>query len=120
MKSKSFISTALMIATLFGVSSTPLYTLAQNQDVPTKNELATLLRTAKTPLEHHRIAMYYKQEASQARRDADAHRAWANIYGKGQGAAHCTNLVKVYEQATKDDDALATMHENMATEAAKK
>ena len=64
--------------------------------------------------------MYYKQEASLARRDAETHRAWVNIYGKGQGAAHCTNLVKVYEQAAKDDDALATMHESIATEAGKK
>ena len=116
---KSFISTAL-IGTLFAVLFTSAYTLAQNQDVPTKDELTTLLKTATTPLEHHRIAMYYKQEASQARRDAATHRAWGNIYAKGQGAAHCTSLVKVYEQAAKDDDALATVHENMAAEATKK
>jgi hypothetical protein len=112
---KSFTSSALMIVALFAVSFTTPYMVAQNQDVPTKGELATLLKTAKTPLEHHRIAMYYQQEASQARRDAETHRAWVNIYGKGQGAAHCTNLVKVYEQAAKDDDALATMHESIAT-----
>ena len=94
--------------------------MAQSQDVPTKDELAALLKAAKTPLEHHRIAMYYKQEASQARRDAETHRAWVNIYGKGQGAAHCTNLVNVYEQAAKDDDALAVLHETMAREADKK
>jgi hypothetical protein len=115
-----FISNALLIATLFAVPFTPAYTLAKNQDVPTKDELATLLKTAKTPLEHHRIAMYYKQEASQARQDAATHSAWGNIYGKGQGAAHCTNLVKVYEQAAKDDDALASMHENMASDAEQK
>jgi len=117
---KSVISSALMIATLFAVSFTPAYTQAQNQGAPAKDELTTLLKTAKTPLEHHQIAMYYKQEATQARRDAETHRAWGSIYAKGQGAAHCANLVKVYEQVAKDDDALATMHESMAGEAPKK
>jgi hypothetical protein len=116
---KHLVSTALLL-TAVAISLAQPRAVAQNQDVPTKDELATLLKTAKTPLEHHRIAMYYKQEAAQTRRDAETHRAWVNIYGKGQGAAHCTNLVKVYEQAAKDDDALAVMHENMATEAEKK
>ena len=114
---KNLVAKALLIASLFAM---PAYTVAQNQDVPTKDELATLLKAAKTPLEHHRIAMYYKEEASELRKEAGVHRAWVNIYGKGQGAVHCTNLVKVYEQGAKDADALATMHETMAKDAESK
>ena len=112
---KNFVS-PLLIATLIAVISIPVYTLAQSQDVPTKDELTTLLKTATTPLEHHRIAMYYEQEAWRLSQEAKLHQAWANIYGKGQGASHCTNLAKAYEQGAKDANALATMHENMAKE----
>jgi len=117
---KNLVSTALLIATLFAVTSIPVYTVAQSQDVPTSDELTTLLKTAKTPLEHHRIAMYYKQEASRLTHDAEFHRAWANVYFKGHGAIHCKNLAKEYEQGAKDANALATMHENMAKVAEQK
>ena len=116
---KNFVSKALLIATLFAISISA-YPATQNADAPTKDEVTTLLKRAQTPLEHHRIAMYYSQEASQLRKKADLHRAWVNIYGKGQGAAHCSNLVRAYEQAVKDADALATMHENMAKAAEQK
>jgi len=117
---KNLVSTALMIATLFALTSIPVHTVAQSQELPTNDELTTLLKTATTPLEHHRIAMYYKQEASRLRQDAELHRAWVNIYGKGQGAIHCTNLAKEYEQGAKNANALAIMHENMAKEAEQK
>ncbi|SRR5581483_2314755 len=113
---KNLVSTLLLFSAVTTILFTQPYAFAQKQEVPTTEELATLLTTANSPLEHHRIAMYYRQEASQARRDAETHRAWANIYGKGQGAAHCRNLAKVYEQAAKHDDALAIMHEKMGNE----
>ena len=116
---RNLVSQALIIAVLFTISI-PAYPTTQSGDMPTKDEVTTLLKSAKTPLEHHRIAMYYNQEALRLRREANLHRAWANIYSKGQGAAHCTNLVKVYEQGAKDADALATMHEDMAKTAEQK
>lgn len=116
---KNFVPTALIFAVLLAISM-PISSAAQNGDVPTKDEVTTLLKSAKTPLEHHRIAMYYNQEASRLRREANLHRAWVNIYGKGQGAMHCTNLVRVYEQGAKDADALATMHEDIAKTAEQK
>ena len=116
---KNLVSKGLMIATLLAISIAA-FPATQSGDVPSKDEVTTLLKSAKTPLEHHRIAMYYNQEASQLRKEADVHRAWVNIYAKGQGAAHCSNLVKVYEQAAKDADALAIMHEDMAKAAGQK
>lgn len=118
---KNLVPTALIFAVLLAISiSRPVYSVAESGDVPNKNEVTTLLKSAKTPLEHHKIAMYYNQEASRLRREANLHRAWVNIYGKGQGAMHCTNLARVYEQGTKDADALATMHEDMAKAAEQK
>jgi hypothetical protein len=117
---KNLVSTALLAAALFALSFISVYTVAQSQDVPTKDELTTLLKNASTPLEHHRIAMYYKLEASRLKQDAESHRAYANIYAKGQGLAHCTNLAKFDEQAAKEAAALATMHENMAKAAEQK
>lgn len=111
---RNLVSTSLLISALFAVLSIPVYTVAQTQNVPTSDELTVLLKTATTPLEHHRIAMYYSQEASRLKHDAAFHRAWVNVYGKGQGAIHCTNLAREYEQGAKDADALSTMHENMA------
>lgn len=116
---KNLVPTALIFAVLLAISI-PVYSAAQSGDVPTKDEVTTLLKSAKTPLEHHKIAMYYNQEASRLRREANLHRAWVNIYGKGQGAAHCTNLARVYEQGAKDADALATMHEDMGKAAEQK
>ena len=115
MKSKgNLVSTGLLIAALFAISFASAYAVAQSQDAPTKNEVTALLKNAKTPLEHHRISMYYKQEATRLKQDADFHRAYANIYGKGQGLAHCTNLAKLDEQAAKEANALALIHEDMA------
>lgn len=116
---KNLVLQAVMMATLFTISI-PAYPATQSGDVPTKDEVTTLLKSAKTPLDHHRIAMYYEREASRLKKDADAHRALANIYGKGQGLAHCTNLAKLDEQAAKEADALAKYHDDMAEAAEKK
>lgn len=116
---KNLASTAVTFAMLFAISI-PAYSAPQTGDTPTQDEVTTLLKSAKTPLEHHRMAMYYKEEAARLQKEAESHRAWVNIYGKGQGATHCANLVRVYEQGAKDAVALATMHQEMAKEAGQK
>ena len=119
MKSKmNLASTALLIATLFAVSFTSVYVVAQNQDAPTKADHTA--ENAKTPLEHHKIAMYYQQEAIRLNKDAESHRAYANIYAKGLGLAHCTNLTSFDEQTAKEAEAPATMHEEMTKAAEQK
>jgi hypothetical protein len=121
MKSKgNLVSTGLLIAALFAVSFASAYAVAQSQDAPTKDEVTALLKTAKTPLEHHRISMYYQQEALRLKQDAEFHRAYANIYGKGQGLAHCTNLAKLDDAAAKEANALALIHENLAKDVEQK
>ena len=68
---KNLFSIALLIAALFAVSFTSVYSVAQTQKVPTKQELVTLLKTAKEPPDHLRIAAYYRQEAERLRQQAN-------------------------------------------------
>src|SRR2546429_677648 len=76
----------------------------KKSSVPTRNELVTLLKTAKEPPEHRRIAAYYRQEAARLTQSAQEHSELAAIYQErhpfaameskhgdafGQGASHC-------------------------------
>ena len=79
---KNLVSTAVLIAALFTLSLTSVYTVAQAQKVPTKKELVNLLKTANEPPEHLRIAAYYKQEAARLRQRAKEHSELAAIYQK--------------------------------------
>lgn len=105
---------AVLIATLFALSLGARYSAAQDQNVPTKQQLTALLKTANEPADHLRIAAYYKREASRLKEEAELHRAWASIYGKGSGLAHCDNLAKLDAEAAKEAAVLAAMHENLA------
>jgi hypothetical protein len=46
---KSFVSTLVLIATLVFLPLSAVYSVAQEQKVPTKKEFKTLLKTAKEP-----------------------------------------------------------------------
>lgn len=120
---------ALLIAALFAVPFASVYTVAQVQKVPTKKEVKVLLKTAKEPQEHLRIAAYYRQEAAHKRAEAKEHADLAAIYerdkpfaameakyGKafGQGASHCKTFAALAADQAKEADALAALHEEMA------
>ena len=70
---KSFVSTLVLIATLVFLPLSAAYSVAQNQKVPTKKEFKTLLKTAKEPSEHLRIAEYYRQEAARLTASSKEH-----------------------------------------------
>ena len=121
----------LAIATLVSVNS-----VAQDNKsaVPTKKELKTLLKTAKEPPEHLRIAEYYRHQAAKLRADAREHAELAETYAKnppfaamavkndafGQGAVHCRKWAELDAEQAKEADALAQMHEDMAKAAEQK
>jgi hypothetical protein len=54
---KTFVSTLVLIATLVFLPLSALYSVAQDQKAPTKKEFKTLLKTAKEPSEHLKIAV---------------------------------------------------------------
>ena len=101
-------------------STTSIYLQAQDaQERVSPQQLKDLITNAKTPADHEKIAGYYRQEAARLKADAEMHRVDAGLYGKGQGAIHCNNLAKLDDQAAKEAEALATMHQKMGKAAAK-
>jgi len=133
--SRNLLTTVFSIALLAAVSFTSVYSFAQDQKVPTKKELATLLRTAQEPADHLRIAAYYKQEAARLQQSAKDHSNLAAIYQEqhpfgameakhgnsfGQGASHCRKFAELALEEAKESDALAVLHEDMAKTAAQK
>jgi hypothetical protein len=133
-KVKNFVSKFVLLA-LALTSLGPVYSVAQEQKVPTKKEFITLLTTAKEPPEHRRIAAYYQQEAAALRESAKEHAELAAIYQEkppfaaleskhgdafGQGASHCKKFARLAEEQAKEADALATLHEEMAVAAEQK
>ncbi len=131
---KNLVSIVALIVTLFTVSFTSVYAVAQAQKVPTKKELKTLLKTAKEPPEHLRIAAYYRQEAARLTASSKEHAELADTYAKtvpnpmvskhgdtfGQGAPHCKKWAELQAEEAKEAEALATLHENMAKDAEQK
>jgi hypothetical protein len=126
----TFVLLALALTSLGSV-----YSVAQEQKVPTKKELISLLKTAQEPPEHRRIAAYYQQEAARLRESAKEHSELAAIYQEkhpfaalkskhgdvfGQGASHCKKFARLAEEQAKEADALATLHEGMAKAAEQK
>jgi hypothetical protein len=126
---KSLISTATLIAALFTLPFASVHSAAQAQKVPTKKELVTLLKTAKEPPDHLKIAAYYKAEAAKLRQTAKEHSELAAIYQEshpfaameskhgetfGQGASHCKKFAELALEEAKESDSLAALHEEMA------
>ncbi len=87
-------------------------------------ELAQQIETAKTPEDHLALAAHYEREAAAARSIAASHEKLsrgyqANPYQKGGASirAHCLSLVKTYQSAAVQYDAMAQEHRQMAQRA---
>lgn len=132
---KKFVSTLVLIATLAFLPLSAVYSLAQGQKVPTKKEFKTLLKTAKEPSEHRKIAEYYRQEAARLTASSKEHAELAKTYTKsppylameakrgdtfGQGASHCNKWAELQAKEAKEAEALATLHQDMAKAAEQK
>jgi hypothetical protein len=131
------LSTGAVLATLVALSLISVYAVAQDKksSVLTRKELVTLLKTAKEPPEHRRIAAYYRQEAARLMQSAKEHSELAAIYQQkhpfaameskhgdafGQGASHCQKFAELGREQAQEAEALATLHEDMAKAAEQK
>ena len=123
----------LMLSLAFASLST--LAVASETKVITKKEFKTLLKTAKEPVEHRKIAEYYRQEAARLTASAKEHEELAEIYAKNppfpameakhgmsfaQGAPHCKRWAELSAEQAKEALSLAAMHEEMAQVAEKK
>ena len=92
----------------------------------TKREVNTLIKTAKTPEDHMKLAQYYKYEADKFKSEAEEHREMSAEYihsplPKGYPMSqHCNDVSDYLTRASKKAEQLASMHEAMAKEAASK
>jgi hypothetical protein len=127
---------AVLAISLALLSFAPAYSVAAGQAPNlSKKELKVLLRAAKEPVEHRRIAEYYQKEAQRLTASSKEHSELAEIYAKnppfpameskhgdafGQGASHCRKFAELQAEAAKEAEALATLHETMARDAEQK
>lgn len=126
---KNLTRIAVMAITFSVISLTAVYTAAQDVRVPTKKELVTLLKAAKEPSDHLRIAAYYTQKAEHLRNEAQQHSEMAAVYGqsrpftameskhgydRGQSASHCKRFAQLALDEARKADALAALHKEMA------
>jgi hypothetical protein len=103
--------------------------------VISKKELKVLLKTAKEPADHSKIAEYYRQEAARLTASAKEHAEFAEVHAKNppfpameakhgtafaQGAPHCKRWAELSAEQAKEAEALAVMHEEMAKAAEQK
>jgi hypothetical protein len=99
---------------------------AQNASRLSKKELTTLLAAAKTPADQERLAAHYREEAQRMEAKAKEFSAQADylarqpatIESKQGISCNCTShyryFSKLYAQESKDAEALAARHEQLA------
>ena len=130
---RSVVPVAFVAIVLALISIASVYSFAdENFSVPTKKELKVLLKTAKEPTEHRRIAAYYRQEAKRLTADAKFHEEMGKSYEKQPlsfeakhpygtlGVSHCHYWAELNLKEAREADALAALHEDMAKAAEKK
>ena len=98
-------------------------------------EFKTLLKTAKEPPEHRKIAEYYRQEAQRLTASSKEHAEMAEFYAKNppfpraleakhgdvaMGASHCRKWAELESEEAKEAESLAALHEEMAKAAEQK
>jgi hypothetical protein len=107
---------------------------AQKNPTISKKALKVLVKTAKEPAEHQKIAAYYRQESARLTQSAKEHEDLAAIYKHNppnpameskhgssvEGATHCNRWAELATEQAKEAEALAALHEGMAKDAERK
>jgi hypothetical protein len=102
----------------------------QNSADLSKQQLATLIASAKTPAEHTRIAQYYGAQAQADLALSQEHAQMADQFEKNSVTSsskfttgtvnHCAYLAASYKQSAAKMQKLEQEHEQMAKEAGQK
>jgi len=120
----SVLSLALVM-TVAAIGQTP----AKPQHL-SKQQLNTLIATAKTPAEHQRIAQFYQSQALDYLAQSKEHEAMVAAYkanpsmtnNKNQASTinHCEYFVQTFKDLAAKSQELAQLHEQMAKDTEKK
>ena len=122
----------LIIITLAFIAFIPICIAAESKQVLRKKELKVLLRIAKEPAEHRRIAEYYRQQSQRLTSEAKYHEEMGKIYEQHPssyeskfpygtvGLSHCHYWAALDLKEAREAQALAALHEDMAKAAEQK
>lgn len=126
-KVSRYVGTFVFAVTMLFASTSAMRLAAQEKPLKLSHQqLNDLIKNAKEPADHEKLAAYYRQEAARLKQEAQEHELAAKIYGaSGQtkpsvanGAPHCDMWAKLDTEAAKEAEALAAMHASMAKESA--
>lgn len=114
--------TILLGVVLILLAATVLATIraGAQQAVVTDDNLEQSITSAKTPADHEAIAVFYEQQALDAKKKAAIHRNTAAIYrklniAKPVGMAEmCDNIAAMWDKIAADNSKLAKAHQAMA------
>jgi len=118
--------TLAFVMTVSAIAQTPLALQSKPEHLG-KQQLNTLIATAKTPAEHERIAKYYREKALDYLAQAKDHEAMVAAYkansalsnDKNQASTigHCEYFVQTFKALADNSQDLAALHERMAKDA---
>jgi len=125
MKVSRSLGTLGLALAMFFAGTAVMRVAAQEKPVKLSHQqLNDLIKNAKEPADHEKLAAYYRQEAARLKQEAEEHERAAKMYAAtGQvkptianGAPHCDAWAKLDTEAAKEAEALAVMHASMAKE----
>lgn len=121
MKRLTILLAAAFIA--FIVAAVPAMRVGAQATAVTDDNLDQMITSAKTPADHEAIAVFYDQEAADAKKKADLHRRTADTYRKMKiskpvyMAEMCDGIAAGFQKTATDAEKLAKMHREMAKKA---
>ena len=116
-------ATALLLAMTTSFASAQEKMSCAGMKKLSKKEVNTLISSAKTAEDHHRLACFFRSEARSEEDRAKYHEDMAKLYASSSNSkhdmiAHCKEFAGEARKAAASDNQLADEHEKMA-EAAK-
>ncbi len=123
-KMKSFAAVAFLITLGIGITGFAAGAGAAEQAPPlTKQQVKELIKTAKTPEDHMKLAQYYRYEADELKSEAKDHEEMGAEYinhivpKNGTMSQHCKDIAAYYAKAAQKAEEMASMQEEMAKSA---
>ncbi len=129
MKRKLLFLVTVFMITAAAVAQSPSATQAKPEHL-SKQQLNTLIASAKTPADHERLAQYYRAQASDYLAEAKDHESMVAAYkansslsnekNRASTIGHCEYFVKTFKELAVKAQELATLHEQMAKDVEQK
>lgn len=133
MKSLSFVSAVTLLSVAFIFAAFPTFSSAveDGQKNISQREFKVLLKTARTPAEHRRVAEYYRREAQRLTTESKFHQNMIKeVQGRplpfeskhpgATGVSHCQYWAQLDLKLAQDAETQSAVHEQMANAAEQK